>query len=243
MRVTWLIWTLLLLPLPVWAQTVDGVENSCNFSNTNTCNIALTGVTAASAIIVTSNSPGAHTSISASDGTNTYADALVTGAGPAVGSIVACNVASGNPTITVTVSGAVFGTARAKEVKNAATAGCLELRVPKSQSTVGTTTDAITSGVIGTPASSGAYVYGVTALNCCAAPTLSAGTGFTADITGNDSGARSMSEYLIQGGAASAATTFTTSISGSNFETHGIVIKAAGGGGATPSNFFKRRVQ
>lgn len=216
-----------LFPAVAFADTSDGVENSCNFNNSNTCNIALTGVTAESAIIVSSASSVQHTTMTASDGTNTYANALVTGAGPSVGTIVACNVAGGNPTITVTVSTAVFGVARAKEVKNAALSECLEGRMSNSQSSVGTSADAITSGTIGTPAAGGAYVYGVTAQNCCAQPTITAGTGLTSDIDGNDSGDRSLSAYLIQGAPASAVATFTTSIAGNNYETHGLVIRAA----------------
>lgn len=230
---------LLLLATNVYAQTSDGVEGSCVFSNTTNCTVNLTGVTAGSAIIVTSATDGSHTTLTASDGTNTYANALVTGSGPSVGSIVACNVASGNPSITVTISAARFGGARAKEVKGAATSSCLEARASNTQTSVGTGTDAITSGVIGTPASSGAYVYGVTSKGCCTATTITAGTGFTSDLNINDSGATSLSEYLIQGSPTSATATFTASVAGSNYQTHGIIIKAAGGGGGgAPRNLM-----
>lgn len=222
-----LVLMMILIPSLSWGATSHGVGGSCELNSAASCNISLTGVTAGSAIVVTGVTHGSQSTISASDGVNTYSNSLVTGSGPSVGSLVACNVASGNPTITVTFSSSNFGLMRAREVIGAAASGCLEARASNTQSSVGTGTDAITSGTIGTPAGSGAYVYGVTVAACCTAVTISTGTGFTSDISSSANGVYNVSEYLIQGSPASAAATFTASVGSINYETHGLIIKAA----------------
>lgn len=229
MRVALACLVVLMSAVAAHAAATHGLSNKCQFNTAISCNIALTGVNAGDAIIVTFKTDGNRTMASASDGTNTYSTPVNLGSGPYIGYAYACNAASGNPTVTVTLnSTGGLGGAVAHVIRGAASASCLDVFNNQRQTSVGTGTDAVSSGLSGLPANSGSYIFGFTGKNCCAASTVTAGTNFTLDQSINDSGSVAWSEHYEQGAAASIAATFTQSSgTGPTFHTLVLVIKPA----------------
>lgn len=135
---------------------------------------------------------------------------------------------SGAVTFTPTWGGGAPGTVSYTWIEVASVAGGdpYDNSALAFSASIGTATDAVTSGAAAVQ--DGSFVWGVCGdLN--QGGTLSAGTGFTADITGT---VDAPTEYLIQSGAAGRAATFTTSNAFLRALPGMLALKASGSGGA-----------
>lgn len=131
----------------------------------------------------------------------------------------------------------------AGEIKGAHLTAPIDLVGGQQQASAGPTTDAITTGNLGTPSEAGEFVFGI-ASGQTWPDNMAAGTGFTQldDSSGNN---RTVSEYLIQGAAAAVACTWTWDTTHSVVSL-GVTVKpaAAGGGGGSIVpilNTYRRR--
>lgn len=165
---------------------------------------------------------------------NTYnTETLITSAGASCYAFSLGNITNGPKIITITLAAnSGFGnTSVADEYSGtAALSDPRDVHGGQAQSSVGTTTDAVSSGSFTTTAN-GDLIYGVTictnSANLCAA-----GTGFTG--RSSDTGGGAVSEDLVQSSAGSIAATFTNSQAGDFFATFLLAIKAASGTAPAP---------
>lgn len=132
--------------------------------------------------------------------------------------------------VTATFSGATIA-ARivAVEIKGADTTAPLGLYGGQSQAAVATTTDAVSTGALGTPAQNGHFVFAMSGHDSFP-DSFDAGTGYTVLET-TIAQAAFASEYLIQTTAAAVTATFTTNLSG-NLVTVGATFQPVGTGTA-----------
>lgn len=119
-------------------------------------------------------------------------------------------------------------TLRVAIIEGASTTNPLDLSSGSTQSG-NTSTDGITTGVVGTPTTDGQFVFSMTAMGN-SPDNVFPGTGYTGIGTyvyNNFNRA----EYLIQSTAAPVAGTFTIDLAGGTIATSVATFKAAGGGG------------
>lgn len=245
----WALIFLALLGLPgfSWAAATHGQSAKCQLNAAQFCNISLPGVQAGSTILIAYGGASNRQITSVSDGVNSYRTATNLGSDPYISYTYACNSVAGDKTITVTVNSASgLGGVVAHEVRTPDTsANCVDTATANQrQTSVGTGTDAVSSGLSGLPTSSDSYIFGFTSKTCCASTTVTAGTNFTLDQSINDSGSMAWSEHYEQGAAASIAATFTqTSGAGPTFHTLVLIVKPASAPPAPGGDFFRRRIQ
>lgn len=119
------------------------------------------------------------------------------------------NTTGGACTVTVTFAGAVaYASLQVAEYSGVATSSALDKVANNSQTDVGTSANAITSGSVTTD-TDGQLILGWTSVLVVGAATVSAGSGFTArtNVFGD-----TLFEDQVQGTAGAIAATFTTTL-------------------------------
>lgn len=117
-------------------------------------------------------------------------------------------------------------------IEGASTTNPLDLSSGSVQSGV-LGTDAMTTGVVGTPSTDGQFVFSMLGLGF-SPDNIFPGTGFTG-IGSYVYNNYNRAEYLIQSTASPVAGTFTIDLAGGVAATSVATFKAAGGGGSIPS--------
>lgn len=117
-------------------------------------------------------------------------------------------------------------------IEGASTTDPLDLSSGSTQSG-NTSTDGITTGVVGTPTTDGQFVFSMTAMGN-SPDNVFPGTGYTG-IGSYVYNNFNRAEYLIQSTASPVAGTFTIDLAGGVAATSVATFKAAGGGGSIPS--------
>ena len=131
-------------------------------------------------------------------------------------SFYADNITNGPKTITVEFTAAVAW--RRLTINEFAGYDTLEANASQEQLSVGTGTDAISSGS-DTTTSNGCLIIGMTSNPNVATVTVNAGTNFTMVQSHTDSAGENFSEFLIQGTAGSVAATFTAATGSDDWHT------------------------